>query len=92
MDFDLKISRLCNQEEVDKYPMKYGFRLNPGIKVKFCPHGVSVSLAPLGDGVYMHPKLLVLGLRLTMMRFIRNVLSFYRVTLLSYWEWPDAWY
>ena len=35
MDFDPKISRLCNQEEVDKSLTKYGFRLNLRIKVKF---------------------------------------------------------
>ena len=56
IDFDPKTSRLRNQEEVDKYPTKYGFRLNLGIKVEFCPHGVDVSQAPPNDGVYMHPR------------------------------------
>jgi len=37
MDFDSKISKLHNQEVVDKYLAKYGFRLNPRIKVEFCP-------------------------------------------------------
>ena len=55
MDFDPKISRLCNQEEVDKYLTKYRFRLNQGVKVKFCPHGIDVSQAPPNGGVYMHP-------------------------------------
>ena len=38
MNFDPKTSRLHNQEEVDKYLANYGFRLNPGIKIEFCPH------------------------------------------------------
>ena len=55
MDFDPKTSRLHNQEEVDKYLANYDFRLNPGIKIEFYPHGVDVSLALPNDGVYMHP-------------------------------------
>jgi len=50
MDFDLKISRLHNQE-VDKYLVNYDFRLNPEIKIEFCPHGVDISLALPNDGV-----------------------------------------
>jgi len=36
MDFDPKTSRLHNLE-VDKYLVKYDFRLNMGIKFEFCP-------------------------------------------------------
>ena len=78
MDFNPKISRICNQEEVDKYLAKYGFRLNLGIKVEFCPHGVDVLALP-NDGVYMHSQVLALELRMPMTRFIRSVLTFYRV-------------
>ena len=55
MDFDPKISKLHNQNDVDKYLAQYGFRLNPGIKIEFCPHGVDISLDPPGERVYMHP-------------------------------------
>ena len=89
MDFDPKTSRLRNQEEVDKYLAKYGFRLDPGIKVEFWPHGVDVSQAPPNDGVYMHPQVLVLELRLSMTNFVCTVLSFYRVASLSCQHWPS---
>jgi len=77
MDFDPKTSMLHNQEEVDKYLVKYGFYLNPEIEVEFCSHGVDVSQAPPNGGVYMHPQVLAFGLRLPMTRFIRSVLTFY---------------
>ena len=58
MDFDPKASRLHNQEELDKYLVNYGYRLNSGIKIEFYPLGIDVSLAPPNDGVYMHPQVL----------------------------------
>ena len=79
MDFDPKTSRLRNQEEVDKYLAKYDFCLNPGIKVEFCLHGVDVSQASPNDGVYMHPQVLTLRLRLSITKFVCSVLPFYRV-------------
>ena len=79
MDFDPKKSKLLNQEEVDKYLVKYGFRLNLGIKIEFCLNDVDISKAPPNDGVYIHPQALALGLKLLMMRFVHSVLTFYRV-------------
>jgi len=77
MDFDPKTSKHRDQEAVDKYLASYSFHLNLGIKIKFCPHSVDVSLAPPNkDGVYMHPQVLALGLRLPTTRFIRSVLIF----------------
>ena len=73
MDFDPKTSKLRKQEEVDKYLTMYACRLKPGIKIEFCPHDVNVSTAPSGGGVYMHPQVLALGLRLSMTKFIRSV-------------------
>ena len=71
MDFDPKTSKLRDQEAVDRYLASYGFRSNSGIKIEFCPHGVDVSLAPPSrEGVYMHPQVLTLGLRLPMTRFV----------------------
>ena len=67
-----------NQEEVDKYLAKYGFLLNPEIKVEFCLHDVDVSQALPNGGVYMHPRVLALRLKLPMMRFVHSVLTFYR--------------
>jgi len=84
MDFNPKTSRLHNQKAVDKYLANYGFRLNQGIKIEFCPHGVDVSLVPPKDGVYMHLQVLVLGLRLPVTRFVCIVLTFYQVAPLSF--------
>ena len=78
MDFDPKNSKLRNQEK-DKYLANYGFRLNSGIQIEFCPHGVDISLAPPNDGVYMHPQVPTLGLRLPMTTFVRGVVTLYRV-------------
>ena len=80
MDFDPKKSKLLNQEEVDKYLVKYGFHLNLGIKIEFCLNDVDISKAPPNDGVYMHLQVLALGLSLPMTRFVRNILTVYRVT------------
>ena len=79
MDFDPKTSKLHNQKKVEKYLAKYGFRLNPRIKIEFYPYGVDISKAPPNDGVYMNPQVLALGLKLPMMRFVRSVLTFYTV-------------
>jgi len=81
MDFYLKTSKLCDQEAVDKYLAIYGFHLNSEIKIESCLHGVDVSSAPpKGEGVYMHPQVLALGLRLSMTKFVHSVLTFYKVT------------
>ena len=37
MDFNPKTSKLCDQEAVNKYLASYGFWLNLGIKIEFCP-------------------------------------------------------
>ena len=69
MDFDLKTSKLRDQEAVDKY--LYDFYWSPGIKIEFCPKDVDVSSAPPGkDGVYMLHLMLVLGLRLPITKFV----------------------
>ena len=78
MDFDPKTSKLRNQE-VNKYLVSYGFFLNPGIKIKFCPHDVDISLALPNGGVYVHPQVLALGLRLPITSFVCSVLTFYEV-------------
>jgi len=79
MDFDSKNTKLHDQEAVDKCFASYEFRLNPGIKIEFCPLNVDVSSAPpKGEGVYMHPQVLALGLKLPMTKFIRSVLAFYK--------------
>ena len=71
MDFDLKTSKLRDKETVDKYLARYDFHWGPGIKIEFCPNDVDVSSAPPGkEGVYMHPLVLALGLRLPMTKFI----------------------
>jgi len=67
IDFDQKISKLRDQEAVNRYLANYVFHSNPSIKIEFCPYGVDVSSAPPnGEGVYMHPQVLTLGLRLLM--------------------------
>ena len=89
MDFNLKTSKLCDQEAVEKYLTNYEFCLNSGIKIEFCPLTVDVfSTPPKGEGAHMHPQVLALGLKLPMTKFVCNVLAFYTVALLSYQRWP----
>ena len=81
MDFDPKTSKLCDQEAVDKYLVIYGFRLNLGIKIEFCPLNVDIfSTPPKGEGVYIHLQILALGLKLSRTKFVSSVLAFYKVT------------
>jgi len=62
---------------VDKYLANYGFCWSPEIKIEFCPNDVDVtSVPPDKKGVNMHPLVLVLGLRLSMMKFIHSILIF----------------
>ena len=75
MDFDPKITKLYSQEEVDEYLAKYSLRISPGIKVEFCPQGVEFALPPPNSDVYMHSQILALGLKLSLMKFICNVLT-----------------
>ena len=56
MNFDPKTTRLHNQEDVDEYLEKYGVKISPRIKVKFCPPDNKFGLSPPDDGVYMHSK------------------------------------
>ena len=79
MAFDPKTTKLHNQEDVDEYLAKYGICFNHGIKVEFCLYSVDVTLAPHNGGVNLHPQVLALRLRLSMTRFVRSVLPFYRV-------------
>ena len=81
VDFDPRTTKLHSQEEVDEYLAKYDICLSSEIKVEFCPYGADVALALPNGGVYMHPQVLALGLRLLLMKFVRSVLGFYRVSL-----------
>ena len=38
MDFAPKISKLRDEEVVDRYLTSFGLHLNPGIKIEICPH------------------------------------------------------
>jgi len=77
MDFDPKTTRLHSQEDVDKYLKKYGVALFPGIKVEFCLLDTIFGLSPPNGGVYMHPQVLALGLKLLLTKFVRSVMTFY---------------
>ena len=80
MDFNLKTSKLRDQEAVDKYLDNYGFHWSPEIKIEFAPNDVDISSAPPGkEGVYIHSLVLALGLRLPIMKFICSVLIIYEV-------------
>ena len=80
MDFNPKISKLRDQEAMDRYLASYAFRLNLEIKIEIFPYAVDVSLAPPNrEGVYMHLQVLVLELRLPMTRFVCSILTFYKV-------------
>jgi len=93
MDFDPRTTKLHSQKDVGEYLAKYGVRLSPGIEVEFCPEGSNFTLPPPNGGVYMHPQILGLRLRLSLPSFVRDVLAHYRValSLLSGVVWRIVW-
>ena len=91
IDFDPKISKLSDQKAVDKYWLTMAFAGALEKKVQFCLNDVDVTSAPPDKkGVYMHPLVLALRLRLPMTKFFHSILTFYEVALLSYRQWPGV--
>ena len=45
------------------------------------PKGTNFTLSPPNGGVYMHPQILILGLKLPLTPFIHGVLSHLRIAL-----------
>ena len=79
MNFDPKTTKLYSQEEIGEYLKNHGVELSSGIKVEFCLQETKFGLSPPDGGIYMHPQVLALGLKLPMMKFVRSVLTFYRI-------------
>ena len=47
--------------------------------VEWCPLKTDVTVAPPHDGVFIHPQILALGMKLPLTTFVHNVLSYFRV-------------
>ena len=58
---------------------KYGFHLILRIEVKFCSEGTNFTLSLPNGGIYMHPQILALALKLLLAPFIRGVMSHFRI-------------
>ena len=80
MNFYPKTTKLHSQEEVDEYLAKNGVHLSLGIEVEFFPHGTNFSLSLPNGSVYMHRQILILGLKLSLTKFVCIVLSHLRIT------------
>ena len=79
MDFKPRTTKLHNQLDVDKYLARYGVCLYPGIEAEFCPQDTEFMKSPLNVSVYIRPHILALGLKLSLMKFVRGVLNYYRI-------------
>ena len=79
MDFDPRNTKLHSEEDVDEYLVRYGVGLSPGIKVEFCPQDTEFVKSSPNDGVYMLPQILELGLKLPLTKFVRSILTYYRI-------------
>ena len=53
--------------------------LPPGIIVEWCHSNTDVKLHPPEGGVYFYPPVLALGVHLSLIVFIRQVLAYYDV-------------
>jgi len=83
MYFDPRTTRLHNQANVDKYLARYDVCLSPGIRVEFCPQDTEFVRSPSKGGVYMHPQILALELKLPLMKFVLSVLTYYIIAPLQ---------
>ena len=75
MDFDPAPTVLRTQEDVDKYLEKHRGPWQSGIKVEWYPPMNVQECCPNG-GVYFHPQILALGVRLPLIDFVCKVLAF----------------
>ena len=78
MDFDPATKTLHNQEEVEKYLLKYDVHLLLDVKVNWCPPGTNYTKAPKTSDIYLHPQVLALELSFPMTSFICNILHYYQ--------------
>jgi len=76
---DPKTTKVHSQEDVNEYLEKYGVKLSHRIKVEFCPLDTKFGLSPPDGRVCMHPQVLVLELKLSLMKFVHSVLTFYQI-------------
>ena len=90
MDFNPRTMRLHSQADVDEYLARYGVRLYPIIKVKFCPQDTEFVKSPPNGGVYMHPQIQAPELKLPVTKFVRSVLTYYKIIPSQVSGWPDV--
>jgi len=57
----------------------YDVRLPSKIEVEWCSPETDVTVSPPIDGVYFHPQILALGVKLPLTSFVRDVLARFKV-------------
>ena len=63
---------------VFEYLAKNGVQVPPEIMVKWCRLKTDITVAP-HNGVFIHPQIVVLGMKLPLTAFIHSVLSHFKV-------------
>ena len=79
MDFDLKLGILRGQKEVGEYLVSYDVRLPSKIEVEWCSPEIDVTVSTPAGGVYFHPQIVDLRVKLPMTPFVRDVLVHFKV-------------
>ena len=77
MDYDPKPMPLRNPRDVLEYLAKNGIQLPPEI-MEWCPLKTDV-MVPSHSGVFIHPQISALGMKLSLTAFVHSVLSYFRV-------------
>ena len=57
----------------------YDVHFPSNIEVEWCSLGTDVTVLPPTSGVYFHPQILALGVKLLMTLFVRGVLVYFKV-------------
>ena len=70
VNFDPKPCVLRSQKEVDEYLATYDIHLPSNIEVEWCPAETVVTTSPPTGGVYFHPQILTLGVKLPLTLFV----------------------
>ena len=81
MNFDPKPTPLRSQKDVFEYLARYDVNLVEEFTVEWCPLKTDVMVAHPHGGVFIHPQILSLGMKLPLTDLVRNVLVFFKVAL-----------
>jgi len=76
MDFDPKLTPLRSPSDVFEYLAKSDVQVPHEIMVEWCPLKTDVTVVPPHDNVFIHPQILVLGMKLPLTAFVHSVASY----------------